>query len=872
MRTQRTSRLAGGLALALATAGVAPAVAQTQSRIYIAPDDHTDYMWSADEATYARVLPETLDAYLQQIDDTAASPSDQQARWNTDGSLWMSEFERQRTPAQMTRLMDRVRDGHISMPLNTIVSVHGATPLEGILRDMYYAGRLERRFNVRFPVAVAMENQTAAYGLGSVFAGAGARYTWKGVCACATNVPAAGDRERDAYWWTGPDGSRLLTKWMSLHDRLPSASDRNQGPGGYAEARYPREVIPFVSTSSAFQARWSYNVIGLFGQGWDDVETITPLTDPNSFPAVARDLSTPGRRVIVSNQLDFFGDFNATAGASLPSQGVSFGNEWEISLASFAEKSARVRRAIERLRGAEALTTIVALEDATFLNGRQTARDAAFRGMGLFFEHNIGGNGPALTNEARADFQERQAAAIETYVDKLRTDAVTKFGSYLPSASTGKRFFVFNQLGFARTDIAEFGFPGTAAFRVIDTRTDTEIPAQPLGSGNGRRVRLLATNVPATGYVIYEVRAGTPTAYPKAATYSGGILTSATHKLRVTTGGAISSLVEIGRGNKEWVNAATGRRINDFGSGTGSLAVESSGPVSLTLRATIGGVLPRQVRVTVYAGLPRIDIENVIKTGFDDVRTYGFGFSLTDPLVRHEEVGAVIKARLAPDGDYSPRAINSIYEWLTLGHFADMTDGSGSAGITLSNNDAYFMRIGNSTRAQLDTATPSIDVLAGGRAYGDALSGIRFQGYDSKFTHRFSLLTHGAYQQKEAMQFALAAQNPFVVGTVTGPASGARINATSWALATWGDSPALLWALKPAEEGIASGVIARYWNQDGSPATAPVNFNARYAVSGHNRTSHVETDLAADDPLASPDPDQLRGNQIVTVRYRVARP
>ena len=63
--------------------------------------------------------------------------------------------------------------------------------------------------------------------------------------------------------------------------------------------------------------------------------------------------------------------------------------------------------------------------------------------------------------------------------------------------------------------------------------------------------------------------------------------------------------------------------------------------------------------------------------------------------MRHEEVGAVLLAKLTTQGGaYSPT--NARYDYLTLNHFADMS-GSDGTGMTLSNADAYFMRLGNST-------------------------------------------------------------------------------------------------------------------------------------------------------------------------------
>ena len=59
---------------------VAPVTAQ--KRIYISPDDHTDYLWTADEATYRQAFLTMIDYYLDKMDETAGNPSDQQLRWN----------------------------------------------------------------------------------------------------------------------------------------------------------------------------------------------------------------------------------------------------------------------------------------------------------------------------------------------------------------------------------------------------------------------------------------------------------------------------------------------------------------------------------------------------------------------------------------------------------------------------------------------------------------------------------------------------------------------------------------------------------------------------------------------------------------------
>jgi alpha-mannosidase len=140
----------------------------SQKRIYIAPDDHTDYMWTADEATYQNAFLNMTDYYLNQMDATAGNPSQYQARWNADGSFWMWLYQKNRSSAQFQRLINRINDGHYSVPLNALVLANGATPAEAVLRGMYYPGLIERQYGVRFSLANMMEDQTFPYGLSSL--------------------------------------------------------------------------------------------------------------------------------------------------------------------------------------------------------------------------------------------------------------------------------------------------------------------------------------------------------------------------------------------------------------------------------------------------------------------------------------------------------------------------------------------------------------------------------------------------------------------------------------------------------------------------------------------------------------------------------
>ncbi|HWL95556.1 MAG TPA: glycoside hydrolase [Phycisphaerae bacterium] len=808
---------------------------QTQ-RVYIAPDDHTDYFWTADDDQYRDAFLNTLDYYLDRADDTDENPPEFQSRWNCDGHLWLWTYEKYRTQQQFQRLIDRIADGHISVPLNPLCVCLGATPAEAVIRGMYYPGRIERQHGLRFRMANAIENQTQPLGLASLWAGAGAKYTWKGICGCDSHVPNAGDREHEIYRARGLDGAELLMKWNSM-------LSGNENMGGYAEARNPSAVVNYVTTNAPFNgfaARYPYDVIGCFGHGWDDFQTQT-----NQFVTVAQTMSNASRQVIVSNELDFFADFEASHNvAALPAKTVSFGNEWELYCAGMAETSARVKRSLEKLRAAEAMAAVVSLFDADFMSGRETISELAFLNMGLFYEHDFGMVGPqtgAAGVQKRIDWQHEIATQIESYVDSLHDDARQALGTLIPLPGSHPRFFVFNPLSWPRDDVADFAYAGPTPVHVIDVATQDETPSQIISIDGQAHLRVLARGVPSFGYRVFEIRPGSGQTFADAATVEDEadlkIIENDRYRVGVAPRGAIVSLIDKARGNREFVQSISGRMMNDLGISTGTIVLEDAGPASVTLKALAGSPVAHVTRVTLYHDIDRIDIHNEITENFESTRTYAFGFNLANPIVRHEEVGAILQAKLSTaGGDYSHR--NARYDWLTLNHFADIT-GDGTVGLTLSNADAYFFKLGASTIGALDTTTPSITVLAGGNV-ANGSHGLPNQGGDDHFTHRFALKTHDAYDPVAAMKMALSHQNPLVCGAISG--ATVRLPAAEFSAVTLSNQSAVLWAFKPAESP-GAGLVARLWNLSDSPQTAGIQLFPRN-VNAAKIISHIETDEA----------------------------
>ena len=168
--------------------GLSLTLAAQQKRIYIAPDDHTDYMWTADEEAYRKAYLEMSTTISTWRTKPRAIHLEFQSRWHCDGSLWIWTYEQNRTPAQFARLIARVKTA-TSASLSTRLSLRtAALPPKPYCAACTTQARSNAGSVYVIPLAIAMENQTLPYGLGCLWAGSGAKYSWKGICGCLTQL------------------------------------------------------------------------------------------------------------------------------------------------------------------------------------------------------------------------------------------------------------------------------------------------------------------------------------------------------------------------------------------------------------------------------------------------------------------------------------------------------------------------------------------------------------------------------------------------------------------------------------------------------------------------------------------------------------
>lgn len=815
-----------------------------QKRLYIANDDHTDYMWSGNELQYDSAFVKTIDFHLHKIDSTKFLFDDFQNRYNCDGNYWLRTYQKYRTPAQFNRLIAAIKSGHISSPLNSVVSTYGAQPTEAIIRGMYYAGHLEREYSLRFTMASAMENNTMPLGLSSLWAGSGAKYSWKGIGGYGSQLSyeARANRKFQLYNYKGLDGASLLTKWYNYNEKTSSAF------GGYAECRLnmkskniTEDLATIIKTLDKFcdttskDSKYPYNIGGAFGYGHDDLQTFIA----NPFINAAKEGSNANRKVRVSNEEDFFKDVEQTY-PSLPSQSVSFGNEWDLLCASMNETTAEVKRATEKLRTAEALASIIAVKDPNYTIDLGEKRDLAWDGFGLYWEHNWTGDGP-VNNTERGLWQNKIKNNIVNYVDTLYNLGVHTLGTQLKRTEK-PRFFVFNSLGWERNQVADIPIESEKPMKVIDLFNNKEVQSQIIRKGYKKYLRIWATSVPSLGYKVYEIRDKNDNLPKPMATWDGEMLVTNNYKLKLKPSGVITSMYDI-KNNKELVKKIDGKFLNDIGVTDlydgNKIEVTNNGPISVTLKATSDQPVKHTVSVTLYANSAEIEIENSIDENFKDNKTWTFSFNLDKPTTHHEETGAVLTVKKESNGGNYADEI-SRYDWQTFNHFVDLS--TPDFGITLSNLDCSFFNLGKSTINTLDNYSSQINALAGGRidkkVEDGGVLGIRDQLGQQKFNYHFAIYPHkNDFDGTEAFKNSLEHQNSLTCGWVTGKSN---IQNEKYFSFLQNDNPnVLLWSFKIAEEGVKNGFIARFWNTSSRQEKVEISLSKN--IKSAFKTSHIET-------------------------------
>ena len=797
--------------------------------VYLMNSNHTDYNWNATAAEYDVLMMAELGYYLDQIQDTAGNPAHEQSRYTADNWWWLYLYENRR-PGRFPELVSAIKSGHITIPLNPFVTLYGAMPTEAVVRAGYYPGRMERQYGLSFPMAENTENHTNPWGLASIWAGSGVRYGWKGVCGCVQSAPDRQDAE--LFYWQGPDKKSILFKWYEL---LGSSEDW----GGYSEAREnlgnPNDLDFAISRTKNRMPGIGFT--GLFGAGWDDVEwKNSQVVDA----VVAYNDSGSSDKAIVSNGIDFFAALEASGQtSSLDILQGGWGNDWDMWPASLAERTSRNRRALELLRTAELLAAWVHSYDDTFWPPVRNDIEEGLVSLWKYFEHgwDVTAGGPSL-EQMQAD-KEKWTRNFENAVVGAITDAESRLKTLFDTNSQD-RLAVFNPLGFDRTDFADLQVSNNGPFRVVDLASGAEVPSQVIQRNGQSYLRFLAADVPSLGFRLFRLLASSPASRPDAAVVDPVAKSIESDLYRVVLGDRGQLLVALDKKPQGRELARGSDGLGDYGSGTVvSVSAENVGPVSATLKMTLSNPA-REVRVTLFKTVDRIEIEHAILENETGDQTITFHSRLAGSQIRFEEIGAIARPGFKNEGGDFLQGTRT--GRMTLNHFVDFAQSDYH--MVLSNWDAFAMQVNDSDEIaqgfehEFDLTGDRVHVVVMERQSG---AGTTDQGGDDFFLNRFAVRgVSGSFKAAEAMRTSLAHQNPLFVVALPRRQNG-PISTNTGSLLSISANNVVVTAFKPAEDD-GAGYLARLWELNGNGTLLNIDASAIGAQSAW-QTSLVETDM-----------------------------
>ncbi len=787
----------------------------TLKHLYLGNDTHTDLMWNGTEEDWYRYNLDMAKFYLKIGEETKNKPPEERSKWNYDVAWTIYMLERKAPGDLFARIIDQIKIGQASVPLNFTLAVYGASTAESALRSFYYSGYLERKYGLDIELAVCQENATIPLGLSSLWAGSGARYSWRGVCNCATKINTIGKRDHEIYWYTGLDGSKVLMKWYSSYGW-------NADLGGYAEMLEPTVAVQKMEKLCNSDG-YPYDVAAAFGKGWDNIHNY-------SYDLVwgLSHRTMPGTKLYLSNQVDFFRHFESIYGSSLPEVLLSYGNEWDLNLATLGEVSGRLKRSMEKLRTAEALAVIASNGKNHMFENLKSIKEDFLYALGVYNLHGWTADGP-INRHDFATYMRKQQEKVTAYVDTLFSAAVSQMENRVNSGGVDNVVYVFNSLNRERDGFVDI--PAEKDYNSLRDLVSGDLVAGVVMSEEGKRVlRVRVEDIPSVGYKLFKLETGKSETAENVFRFSGNKIETPFYSVKISKAGAISSLFDK-RLKKEWANGLLnnpGSRNIESGDKIRILEKDNN-HISLICRS--GDPVKHESIITFYADDPRIDFRNTIMQNFDSVLHWSFAFNIDAPEVWHEEVGAIIKAKTASaGGHYADRMAR--YDYLSLNHFLNV--GNNRESITLSNSDCLFFRLGNSTPSFLDQNSSVVHILIGGQV-NENLGMIRQDG-DTLFHQSFSILPHGrSFNAGESMRFSLEHQNPLFAAKA---GTTGDLSEKKYSLMTNDNKDLILWTLKPGED---DGVAMRFWNMDENPVSSDIRLNTQVLKAMYS--SHVETDI-----------------------------
>jgi hypothetical protein len=773
--------------------------------IYIANDSCPDYTWGFTEEQTRRAMADLVAAHLDLMTRTDGDVPENRNRYNaavTQEALCFLEHY----PERAEEVAARVREGRLFVSPFLCNTLWGLHSIEGAIRNLYPARRLECEWGVRFDVAEHIELPSLPWGMATILAGCGVR--WLSVPFLDYDCTFSELENPPLFRHEGPDGSAInviLDRWASLNAAYVQGAKLLNHPHEIVQ-EIDGELVGWAPHYAWLGDQYPLHVVLASGTHGD----LNPKSGAHAPGFAGKIRAYNARRdphpSLVNATLAQFCRAVDEAAPALKTVRGDFGHSWELWPVSLANQVADMRENERQFLVAEALLALAV--------ARQPERYAALRRdyehaqwcWAMLSDHAWNGTDDA-NRRHNAALRRGWNEEFARITAQLRETACGALGRRAPEATVA----LFNGLSVPRADLVCVEAPGQFA----GVTHHGEHPAvQEVIEGGRRALYFVSPEVPGFGAEAVELSRTAPvsgeprlraTATEVDGPYYRLVIDQATVGLRSMvhrpTGAEL--VVPVGRTLGETVYVRDGAEVPVRDVMSEAVAC---GPVLARLRVTgrIGDITCETL-ITSYADLDRIDFDFRLEKPpvAEEERLYHvFPVLPEGGTLRVETPAAVIVPRPQPEGDLRPGADARRF---AVQGFVDAAR-PGGGGVTLAPHDAFALR--------LELEPVSIQAIGNDQNYKEVT---RDQGGARQFRFRYSLRAYANdYDQAQAVAWSRAAASPLLVvpGALGLDAPPVTVDPAR-AIAT---------CLKPAEEG-AGEVMLRLWETAGraGPLTIGVN-------------------------------------------------
>jgi hypothetical protein len=700
--------------------------------IYITPTSHYDF-------GFVEAPDQVRERAARHIDEVIrVAEANPDFRWTIESVWQVNEWlKRQRKSTsvlprdkvKIARLMDLIKSGRIDLS-TAWGSMHtdfmGAEELN---RMCYDYTTLHRSYGVSSEVALMDDVPGHPTSIPSVLAGSGTKYLVTGAnifIGVATSLAPG----KVPFYWESPDGSRVLT-WISQGTR-----------GGYVEGMTDfyldpysldpyTDKTPFDMFNPALAGKKKdieimeigvtelLNRYNAAGYKYDAVMAMYAhdFVEPTNVLNLERAVELWNKKhdevkLKIATPTEFMKYIEGKYSAQIPTYRGEWSGLWSEAKTQSPKISALARYAHNQTPAAETLWSAIAMTRQIPAPVGNFA--SLYDLMMTYDEHSGAGNNgwPQLNSRGPLEEQNRQYVSFMTTardeVDGLISKGiglVAQPGRYDKISETSPNTYsvlVYNGLSWPRNDVVRI----TAPEKGLKIKTIREVAGNsPVAvdiDDEGSAV-FVARNVPAFGYVSYQVTTEIGASKSSLVNTAGSSMQNRDVSVKVRPDGNIESIRDL-RSNREIVNNNGERPFNDLLRTEGqdaSVVVYPLPPKIVVQKGRqISRITIRRERsvyplttITIYDGLDRVDIHNELDPAYisfvggnknwNDSYYFAFPFNISKDGLKVLRGGQKWFDRL-PD-DYLPDAR---HDAVATQHLLGMTDGANTA--MIAHRQAFY--------------------------------------------------------------------------------------------------------------------------------------------------------------------------------------